>query len=49
MIDSKNKETLVPCRWNKSGWKYIESQPYANKYFMNPNRENYTGYLEQKI
>ena len=49
MFEIKTKENLVPCRWNKSGWKYIESQPYGNKFFLNPNRENYTGYREQKI
>lgn len=49
MFEIKTKETIVPCRWNKSGWKYLENQPYANNFFLNPNRENYTGFREQNI
>ena len=35
---------LVPCRWSKSGWKYVESDPSGTKFFTNPNRNNKMGY-----
>ena len=35
---------LVPCRWQKSGWKYVEVDPSSTKYFASPNRINSVGF-----
>tara|TARA_B110000285_G_C14689208_1_gene408282 strand:- start:406 stop:585 length:180 start_codon:yes stop_codon:yes gene_type:complete len=35
---------LVPCRWSKTGWKYVEVDPGTHKFFVNPNRANAHGY-----
>lgn len=35
---------LVPCRWQKSGWKYVEVEPKNTKFFTSPNRVNSTGF-----
>ena len=35
---------LVPCRWSKTGWKYVEVDPGNHKFFVNPNRANAHGY-----
>lgn len=35
---------LVPCRWQKGGWKYVERDPRDVNYFQNPNRVNGTGF-----
>ena len=35
---------LVPCRWQKSGWKYVEVQPGSTKFFSSPNRVNSVGF-----
>ena len=35
---------LVPCRWQKSGWKYVEADPGSTKFFGNPNRVNSVGF-----
>ncbi len=40
---SKVKMQLVPCRWQKSGWKYVEVDPRETRFFSNPNRVNSTG------
>ena len=29
---------LVPCRWQKSGWKYVEEDPGATRFFNSPHR-----------
>ena len=34
---------LVPCRWSRTGWKYVESDPKEHKFFSNPNRVNSHG------
>ena len=34
---------LVPCRWNRSGWKYVEVDPKEHSFFNNPNRVNSFG------
>ena len=34
---------MVPCRWEKSGWRYVEKYPVEDKFFSNPNRKNYMG------
>ena len=35
---------LVPCRWQKGGWKYVEVDPKQHQFFNNPNRINSTGF-----
>ena len=35
---------LVPCRWSKNGWKYVEADPGHHKFFNNPNRINSVGF-----
>ena len=35
---------LVPCRWERSGWKYLKVDPKDhNSFFNNPNRKNLLG------
>lgn len=43
MEGSKVKMQLVPCRWQKSGWKYVEVDPRETRFFASPNRVNSTG------
>ena len=35
---------LVPCRWSKTGWRYMQQDPSQTQYFRNPNRVNQFGY-----
>jgi hypothetical protein len=35
---------LVPCRWSKSGWKYVGEEPEKSKFFGSPNRVNAHGF-----
>ena len=40
----QEKKYLVPCRWKKSGWKYIQvEQKKHNDFFNSPNRRNMHG------
>ena len=39
---------LVPCRWQKSGWKYVEADPATTKFFGNPNRANSVGFSPEQ-
>jgi len=34
---------LVPCRWQRNGWKYVEADPAKHNFFNNPNRINSMG------
>ena len=34
---------LVPCRWEKSGWRYVQRDPGQIGFFNNPNRVNNFG------
>ena len=34
---------LVPCRWERSGWRYVQRDPGAIGFFNNPNRMNSFG------
>ena len=34
---------LVPCRWERSGWRYVQRDPGAIGFFNNPNRINSFG------
>ena len=43
-MQPKPQMSLVPCRWQKSGWKYVEVDPAASKYFASPNRVNSVGF-----
>ena len=38
MLVDTGEMKIVPCRWSKSGWKYIEKDPEEQKFFANPNR-----------
>lgn len=38
---------LVPCRWSRSGWKYVEVDPKEAGFFNNPNRVNSFGMSPQ--
>jgi hypothetical protein len=40
---------LVPCRWQRSGWKYVKVNPEEHKYFSNPNRVNSQGYSASSL
>ncbi len=35
---------LVPCRWQRNGWKYVEADPSHHQFFTNPNRINSVGF-----
>ena len=37
------KMHLVPCRWEKSGWKYVQVDPKEHNFFNNQNRVNFHG------
>jgi len=37
------KMHLVPCRWERSGWKYVQVDPKEHTFFNNPNRVNSFG------
>lgn len=39
-----SKMQLVPCRWQKSGWKYVEVDPSTTHFFGSPNRANSHGF-----
>jgi hypothetical protein len=34
---------LVPCRWERSGWRYVQKDPADHGFFNNPNRVNNFG------
>ena len=41
---SKNQNLhLVPCRWERSGWRYVQVDPADQGFFNNPNRVNNFG------
>ena len=44
-LDSEEqpKMHLVPCRWERSGWKYVQVDPKEHNFFNNPNRVNSFG------
>ena len=37
---------LVPCRWERSGWRYVQKDPAEHGFFKNPNRVNNFGIAE---
>ena len=34
---------LVPSRWDRSGWRYVQKDPADSKFFQSPNRVNNFG------
>lgn len=40
---------LVPCRWQRNGWKYVEADPQEHHFFNNPNRVNSIGFSPKKL
>ena len=44
-----NKELhLVPCRWERSGWRYVQRDPAGHQFFNNPNRVNNFGVAPER-
>ena len=39
---------LVPSRWERSGWRYVQKDPQATDFFNNPNRVNSFGITADK-
>lgn len=39
---------LVPCRWERSGWRYVQKDPQEHGFFRNPNRVNNFGVAPDK-
>ena len=39
---------LVPCRWERSGWRYVQLDPGNTRFFNNPNRVNNFGVGAEK-
>lgn len=39
---------LVPCRWERSGWRYVQKDPKEHGFFRNPNRVNNFGVQSAK-
>jgi hypothetical protein len=40
---TEDAKMLVPSRWQKSGWHYVNVDPREAKFFTNPNRANLYG------
>ena len=47
-LENQGKMHLVPCRWSRSGWKYVEVDPKDHQFFKNPNRVNSFGVPDPK-
>ena len=43
-VEERPELYLVPNRWSKSGWKYVEQDPIRHKFFSSPNRMNSFGF-----
>lgn len=39
---------LVPSRWERSGWRYVQKDPKEHGFFNNPNRVNNFGIAPDK-
>lgn len=39
---------LVPSRWERSGWRYVQKDPKDVGFFNNPNRVNNFGIAPEK-
>ena len=38
----------MPCRWERSGWRYVARDPKEHNFFNNPNRVNNFGVAPEK-
>ena len=47
-MNMNNNLHLVPCRWEKSGWRYVQKDPKQTNFFNNPNRVNSFGIVADK-
>ena len=47
-IGSNQQLHLVPCRWERSGWRYVQKDPQEHGFFKNPNRVNNFGVAPDK-
>ena len=47
-IQMNNNLHLVPCRWERSGWRYVQKDPADTQFFQNPNRVNNFGVNAEK-
>lgn len=47
-ITMNKKLHLVPSRWERSGWRYVERDPADHDFFQNPNRVNNFGITAEK-
>ena len=44
LLGNDTEMKLVPCRWSRTGWKYVEVETNTHKFFGNINRNNCHGY-----
>ena len=47
-IAMNNNLHLVPSRWERSGWRYVQKDPSDTQFFRNPNRVNNFGVNAEK-
>ena len=47
-IAMNNNLHLVPSRWERSGWRYVQKDPGETNFFRNPNRVNNFGVNAEK-
>lgn len=47
-VDPASQLHLVPCRWERSGWRYVQKDPQDHGFFKNPNRVNNFGVAPAK-
>ena len=42
-IEMNKNLHLVPSRWERSGWRYVQKDPADTQFFKSPNRVNNFG------
>lgn len=47
-VNPNDNMHLVPCRWERSGWRYVQKDPAKIGFFNNPNRVNNFGSPPQR-
>ena len=47
-VEMNTQLHLVPCRWERSGWRYVQKDPQQHGFFSNPNRVNSFGVAPDK-
>ena len=47
-IQMNSQLHLVPSRWERSGWRYVQRDPADVQFFQNPNRVNNFGVDSQR-